>query len=118
MNGRWIVHFRALLIAGVYFLSSAALGATAMVLAMMDVMSSADEGSPPWWLSGMCRVLQVVNAPMGNFFGLWDSSNMMSLRPLLLAAAWSAMVGYGISVVWHQVQKSIENRQEHESVPV
>jgi len=103
-----IFHLRALITASIHVLFSAALGAAVLFLAVVDVLASPAEGGPPWWLTVMHRFAAILNAPMAGFFGLWDNTRTMRLLLLLLAAAWSLVLGYAVSFVWQRAENIID----------
>ena len=105
MNAALTLHIRALVGASVHFVLSFALGAAVLFLTVVDVMTTPVE-SDPWWLTLMDWSLNILNAPMGGFFGFWDNTRLMQLPLLGLAAAWSLLLGYTISLAWRRLEKT------------
>ncbi len=115
MRSTAIFHCRALVGAGTHFLLCALLGASVWALTVADVLTSATEAPPPWWLSGLDWLLLILNAPMAGFFGLWQDHPPAHLPLLLMAFACSLVLGYSISLVWQFADRIIAKRRLNEA---
>jgi hypothetical protein len=115
MTSRTAFHFRAFLISSFHFLLSAGFGAILVFLAVTDVLANPAEGAAPLWLTICFWTLKILNPPMTSFFGLSDGSQMMHLPALFLAGAWSLLVGYIVSLIWHRVERA---KYDHKPLPV
>ncbi len=118
MGGGSTFHLRALVGASVHFVLSVAVGAAVLLLVVADVMATPVESDPPWWLTLMHWSLEILNAPMAGFFGLWDNTRIFQLPLLGLAAGWSLLLGYAVSLAWRGVERTIQARHPHEHLPV
>jgi hypothetical protein len=118
MTSRSVFHFRAAVICSLHFLFSAAFGAALIFLAVTDVLANPAEGPTPLWLIVCFWALTILNPPMASFFGISDGSHTMHLPTLLLAAVWSVLIGYVISLVWYRIEKSVLAKYDHKPLPV
>ena len=73
-------------------------------------MTSSSEVSPPLLITLGRSLLVVLNAPMAAFFSLLDDVHWPHSVSLSLALAWSVVLGYLISFVWHVGQRRIVKR--------